>query len=86
MNGRPPAPYSREIVAMTAYIAWLSRGAEVGKGFPGQDYVTVRALKPPDKTAGETIYAAQCAACHGTSGAGQRGGEFPAALGPQVLQ
>lgn len=82
MNGRPPAPYSREIVAMTAYIAWLSRGAEVGKGFPGQDYVTVRAVKPPDKTAGATIYAAQCAACHGTSGAGNAAANFPPLWGP----
>jgi thiosulfate dehydrogenase len=77
MNGRPPAPNSREIVAMTAYIAWLSRGSEVGKGFPDQGFVTVHAAKAPDKAAGATVYAAQCAACHGANGAGNAAADFP---------
>jgi thiosulfate dehydrogenase len=77
MNGTPPAPYSREIIAMTAYIAFLSRGAEVGKGFPNQGFVTLHAPNPPDKAAGAKIYAAQCAACHGVNGAGNAAANFP---------
>lgn len=76
MNGTPPAPYSREIIAMTAYIAFLSRGAEVGKGFPNQGFVTIHAAKP-DKTAGAKIYGTQCAACHGADGAGNASANFP---------
>ena len=83
MNGRPPAPYSREIVAMTAYIAWLSRGAEVGKGFPNQGFVTVHAPHPPNRAAGAKIYAAQCAACHGADGAGTPTANFPPLWGPK---
>ena len=83
MNGRPPAPYSREIVAMTAYIAWLSHGAQVGHGFPDQGFVTVKAPKAPNKAAGGTIYAAQCAACHGANGAGNAAANFPPLWGPK---
>lgn len=82
MNGRPPAPYSREIIAMTAYIAWLSRGAEVGTGFPDQGFVTLHA-GAPDKAAGAQIYAARCAACHGANGAGNAAAGFPPLWGPK---
>src|SRR5579871_3045587 len=36
MNGTPPAYTSRTMIALTAYIAYLSRGAKVGTGFAGQ--------------------------------------------------
>lgn len=77
MNGHPPPPYSREVIAMTAYIAFLSRGAEVGKGFPDQGFLTLHAPKPPNKAAGEKIYVAQCAACHGVNGVGNPSANFP---------
>jgi thiosulfate dehydrogenase len=82
MNGRPPAPYSREIVAMTAYIAWLSHGAAIGSGFPGQGFVTVAPPNPPDKVAGATVYTAQCSACHGAGGAGNPAAKMPPLWGP----
>ena len=77
MNGYAPPPNSREIIAMTAYIAFLSRGAEVGKGFPNQGFVTLHASKPSDKRAGARIYSARCAACHGANGAGNPAANFP---------
>lgn len=77
MNGTPPAPNSREIVAMSAYIAWLSRGAPVGVGFPNQGFVTVHAPSPPDRVAGAKLYAAQCAMCHGADGAGNAAASIP---------
>src|SRR5579883_3354614 len=60
MNGTAPPPNSREVIAMTAYIAWLSRNAPVGEGFPDQGFVKVRLQHPPDKLAGAKIYAARC--------------------------
>ena len=83
MNGRPPAPYSREIVALTAYIAFLSHGAGVGTGFPDQGFVTVAPPTPPDKVAGATIYSTQCLACHGAGGAGNPAANIPPLWGPK---
>jgi thiosulfate dehydrogenase len=76
MNGRPPPYTSREMIAMVAYIAFLSKGAPVGSGFPGQDFVTVVAAKPGNAAAGAKIYATQCSACHGADGSGDHGA-FP---------
>lgn len=83
MNGYPPPPNSREIIAMTAYIAWLSRNAPVGTGFPNQGFVKLHASGPPDKAAGAKIYAAQCSACHGQNGAGNSVAGFPPLWGPK---
>jgi thiosulfate dehydrogenase len=79
MNGRPPAYASREMIAM---VAFLSRGAEVGKGFPDQGFVTVAAPAPANASAGAKIYATQCASCHGADGAGTNGA-FPPLWGPK---
>jgi thiosulfate dehydrogenase len=76
MNGRPPSYTSREMIATVAYIAWLSRGAKVGVGFPSQAYHEIPA-QTPDTSNGATLYAATCASCHGASGAG-----IPPALPP----
>jgi thiosulfate dehydrogenase len=70
MNGRPPAFASREMVALTAYIAFLSRGTIVGTGAPDQGLIRVNAPRPPSVTSGKEIYGTRCAACHGADGAG----------------
>jgi thiosulfate dehydrogenase len=82
-NGYAPPANSREIIAMTAYIAWLSRGAPVGQGFPNQGFVTVHAAAPPNKAAGAKIFAAKCAACHGADGQGNDSAGFPPLWGPK---
>jgi thiosulfate dehydrogenase len=82
MNGVAPSANSREIIAMTAYIAWLSRGAEVGKGFANQGFVTVHAAHAPDKANGAKIYAQKCATCHAANGAGNPTAGFPPLWGP----
>lgn len=69
MNGRPPAYNSKEMLAITAYIAFLSRGAKVGQEFEGQKPLKL-AAGPPDAHTGATIFAARCAACHGANGSG----------------
>jgi thiosulfate dehydrogenase len=79
MNGRPPSYYSKEMVAITAYIAFLSRGAKVGTGFEGQESPKLVA-GPPDLTDGASIYRAKCISCHQANGAGM--GEDPPLWGP----
>ena len=77
MNGRVPPYYSREMIAMTAYIAFLSRGARVTQGFEDQNLVTVKPQKPADAAAGAKLYAAKCSMCHGANGAGYAAANFP---------
>jgi thiosulfate dehydrogenase len=81
MNGRTPAYTSREMIALTAYIAFLSRGAKVGTGFSGQGLATIKPDHAPDPQAGRAIYAQQCSACHAADGGGH-GASFPPLWGP----
>ena len=83
MNGTPPSANSREIIAMTAYIQWLSRGAAVGKGFSGQGFVTVNPPHPANELSGAKIYAARCAMCHAANGQGNAAADFPPLWGPK---
>ncbi|MDQ6767789.1 MAG: c-type cytochrome [Candidatus Eremiobacteraeota bacterium] len=82
MNGKPPAYNSHEMVAITAYIAWLSRGAPVGAGFPNQGPLAVHAPAAASVSRGAAIYGARCTSCHGASGNGV-GMTFPPLWGPQ---
>ncbi|MEO7038618.1 MAG: c-type cytochrome [Candidatus Elarobacter sp.] len=70
MNGRPPAYTSREMVALTAYIAWLSNGQAVGSKPEGRALITFAPDRAPDPHIGQAVYAQKCAACHGATGAG----------------
>lgn len=81
MNGRPPAYESREMIAMTAYIAFLSRGAPVGTGFSGQGPVALQPNLQPNAADGGRVYAARCIMCHGASGAGLAP-QYPPLWGP----
>jgi thiosulfate dehydrogenase len=74
MNGRPPAYSSREMIAMTAYIAWISRGTPVGE--PQHQSESLKARMPahaPDVTNGAKLYAQKCSMCHQPNGAGISG-------------
>ena len=82
MNGRPPSYASHEMVAITAYIAWLSRGASTGVGFGDQEPVAVNPPSQPSVTHGEAVYGARCASCHQADGNGLAL-TFPPLWGPQ---
>jgi thiosulfate dehydrogenase len=74
MNGHPPAYQSREMVAMVAYISYLSRGTKIGS--PPNPSTRLSKFDPPQTpsvTRGQTIYTQKCAACHGVDGSGQNG-------------
>jgi thiosulfate dehydrogenase len=74
MNGRPPAYSSRAMVALVAYIAWLSRGTPVGASSSRSDgFIEPLPNRIPDVTKGASLYGARCVTCHGADGAGISG-------------
>ncbi|HTJ26735.1 MAG TPA: c-type cytochrome [Candidatus Limnocylindria bacterium] len=75
-NGRPPAYTSREMEAITAYIAWLSNGRPVGRRVVGYGLEKFTPPHPADPQHGAQVYAQRCETCHGADGAG-RNGAFP---------
>ncbi|HEY5426589.1 MAG TPA: c-type cytochrome [Candidatus Tumulicola sp.] len=77
MNGRPPAYASKEMVAMVAYIAWLSRGTPVGAAERASDRFAVPLpQRSPSVARGVALYTTKCAACHQANGQGISG-TFP---------
>lgn len=91
MNGKALPLDSREMKAFVTYIHFLSRGIPIGASIEG---TATFQSKPPnrraDLVAGESIYQAQCSACHGANGEGRRVGAkgdaqgylFPPLWGP----
>ncbi len=73
MNGKPPAYASKEMIALVAYIADLSRGARVGEGIAGVGLERFTAPRAPSVARGAVVYAHACAACHANDGAGAAG-------------
>jgi len=70
-----PTPTSPEVLAVSAYLTWLSRGSEVGKNpsWRGQNAIAAAALIPVEKLdprKGEAIYGDRCVTCHGADGQG----------------
>jgi thiosulfate dehydrogenase len=67
--GSPPPLDSPELTALVAYINFLSRDEVKGKPFKGRGLVKLPQLTG-DPAHGKSLYADQCAGCHGTDGAG----------------
>jgi thiosulfate dehydrogenase len=77
MNGTPPAYSSKEMVAMVAYIAYLSRNVPVGTPQAADDrFVVPLPSASPNVAHGAALYAQKCSSCHGAGGAGVAG-TFP---------
>ena len=75
-----PHPASKEVLALSAYIAWLSRGQPVGANPPwrGQNAIAAEKLIPVDKLdvgRGESIFMERCTSCHGADGQGVQVGD-----------
>jgi thiosulfate dehydrogenase len=60
---------SREMTALVAYINWLSKDGVNGKAYKGRGLVKLPLLTG-DPVNGKSVYASQCAGCHGSDGAG----------------
>jgi thiosulfate dehydrogenase len=67
--GRPLPEDSREMTALVAYINWLSKDGVKGKAYKGRGLVKLPLLTG-DPVNGKSVYASQCAGCHGSDGAG----------------
>jgi thiosulfate dehydrogenase len=70
-----PTPTSSEVLAVSAYLTWLSRGSEVGRSpwWRGQNAIPAASLIPVDQLdprKGEAIYRDRCVSCHGPDGQG----------------
>lgn len=71
MNGTPPAYDSKEMIAIVAYIAWLSRDTPtMAAKDPKRSFVVPLPAGTPDVSRGATLYASDCAMCHRSDGAG----------------
>lgn len=75
MNGTPPPYGSPEMLAISAYIAWLSEGQPMyaRPDWLGRNQIARENRIPIDRLdvrRGEQIYAQQCSSCHGTDGQG----------------
>jgi thiosulfate dehydrogenase len=74
-TGTLPTATSREVLAIAAYLTWLSRGYGIGvnPAWRGQNTIATAALIPIDKldaAKGATIYQERCVACHAADGQG----------------
>lgn len=70
-----PTPTSREVMALAAYLNWISRDNPIGKSpsWRGQNTIPQASLIPVeklDKAKGEAIYRERCTSCHGPEGQG----------------
>lgn len=86
MNGTPPPYDSEELLAVSAYISWLSEGHAVGANPPwrGKNRIAEEARIPIeqlDPEAGKALYLGTCASCHGADGQGVAGA-YPPVWGP----
>jgi thiosulfate dehydrogenase len=69
LGGRPLPDGDERLRAMEAYFAFISAGVPTGERIEGQGIDSVSATTP-DTNAGRTVFAENCARCHGADGAG----------------
>jgi thiosulfate dehydrogenase len=70
-----PSTRSEEVLALSAYITWLSRGLPVGVNVPWRGHNTIPAHKlisvnKLDPKRGEDLFMEKCITCHGEDGQG----------------
>jgi thiosulfate dehydrogenase len=75
-----PSTGSREVLAVTAYLSWLSRGYAVGAnpGWRNKNAIAADKLIAIDKldaSAGAALYSERCSSCHGPDGQGVQIGD-----------
>jgi thiosulfate dehydrogenase len=70
-----PSLTAKEVLAVSAYLTWLSQGFEVGKNPPwrGQNTIPASKLIPVarlEPAKGEAMFKERCITCHGMDGQG----------------
>lgn len=71
-HGKPIPLDSKEMLAFTSYMQWLSRDVPVGRRVKGDSAIQITLpdrAADPDK--GALVYTKHCASCHGINGQGQ---------------
>jgi len=82
MNGRPLPVDAPQMLALVAYVKFLSTGVPGGRQLPGHGAGNMPELKrAADPQRGQPIYARVCTACHNTDGSGIRRGGAGTDLG-----
>ena len=79
-GGDVPTPASQEVLAISAYITWLSKGQPVGTNptWRGQNTIPPDKLIPVaklDAARGQAVFAERCTSCHGADGQGVQIGD-----------
>lgn len=69
MNGTPLAEDSEDMLAMIAYMNWLSSEVEDGKAMKGHGLEKLNPLDPNPEN-GKLLYQAKCQSCHQADGSG----------------
>jgi thiosulfate dehydrogenase len=74
-GGELPSLTSKEVLAVAAYLTWLSKGFQVGANPPwrGQNVIPAANLIPVaklDPGRGRAIFTESCTSCHGPEGQG----------------
>ena len=75
-----PLPTSDEVLALSAYLTWLSKGYPIGTSPPwrGQNTIPGDKLIPIEKidiSKGRLLFTEKCTPCHGTNGEGVQIGD-----------
>jgi thiosulfate dehydrogenase len=75
-----PTPQTREVLAVAAYLDWLSQGYEKGAALPwrGKNAIAPDGLVPVgelDAGRGEALFREHCVNCHGQDGQGVQIGD-----------
>lgn len=75
MNGKPLPLDSKEMMALTVYMGWLSQGVPAGHEVDGRGFEKVKKTAGyiPDTAHGKAVFEANCAMCHGADGQGKQG-------------
>lgn len=72
LNGKRLPDDSDEMIAIVAYLEWLSRNTEKDNKIEGKGFLTIEIPdRPVDLEHGKQVFEQQCVACHGADGQGQ---------------
>lgn len=64
LNGKALPYDSNEMLAILAYMHWLSKDVPTGVDVEGRGFIRIAAPQPPDMERGKKVYADKCAICH----------------------
>lgn len=80
MNGHAAPADSREMQALQAYFAWISRDVPIYSKVPWLGVKKINSTHVPDRNRGQIVYEARCASCHSADGQGTA--QAPPVWGP----